>query len=276
MPYARNSDLPSNVRNPLPASAQTIWRNVFNRTEADGDSETASRQQAWGAVRNAGYERNPDGGKWRKVQKAEEDAPNYRLSDDGAINCANCNFGQEDDFCELYDFTYDPAWICDSWEEVNETMAKLLKQKYGNKRDRRKRKDGEKTNKMFKADCEVTEVNKSLGIVFGWGMISEINGEPYYDLDNQHISSAGMLKATSGFMEDSRVNNDMHTDNDVGIVVHSFPLTKEIAQSMGIHTNICGWMVGVKPDEDSLAKFADGTYTGFSIEGSAEWVDEEE
>lgn len=132
------------------------------------------------------------------------------------------------------------------------------------------------TKKMFKATCEATGVDEGLGIVFGWGMVTEINGEPYYDTDNQCISNEAMVKGTSIFMENSRINNDMHTPNDVGIVVHSFPITPEIAKSMGIFTNVSGWMVGVKPDAESLAKFASGEYTGFSIEGSAEWLDEGE
>lgn len=135
------------------------------------------------------------------------------------------------------------------------------------------RKPGEE---MFKADVEVTEVNESLGIVFGWGMITDVNDQPYYDLDNQHINSDLMVKATSDFMVSDRVSNDSHTTSDIGVVVHSFPLSKEIANSMGIFSNISGWMVGVKPTADILAKFVSGEYTGFSIEGSGTLKDEEE
>jgi len=130
--------------------------------------------------------------------------------------------------------------------------------------------------KIFKADCSVTGVDSELGIVFGWGMITDINGEPYYDLDNQHIPDDLMVKATSGFMEKSRVSNDSHTSSDIGIVVHSFPLTKEIAQAMGVSSVLSGWMVGVKPDEANLAKFVSGEYKGFSIEGMGKLEDEEE
>lgn len=275
MPYARNSDLPANVKNVLPGSAQSIWRNVFNSTEENGDSENASRQQAWGAVKNAGYKRNADTGKWTKVNKAWGDAPNYQLAEGQSINCENCRFGQEDDFCELYDFTYDPDWVCDSWEAMDDTMT-INKQKYGNKRNRRKKKNPDDTDKVFKASCEVTGVDESLGIVFGWGMITKINGEDYFDLDEQHVTNQFMLKATSSFMEESRISNDMHTESDIGVVVHSFPLTDEVAKSMGIFSNINGWMVGVKPSEDILAKFVSGEYTGFSIEGSAEWINVED
>lgn len=155
----------------------------------------------------------------------------------------------------------------------------MRKQKdYSGKNKRNRRKGNKDTNKsaVFKAECTVTDVNESLGIVFGWGMITKVNGEDYYDTDNQHMTEGAMLKATSSFMEDSRISNDMHTPVDIGLVVHSFPLTDEIAKSMGIFSNINGWMVGVKPDKDTLAKFASGEYTGFSVEGSGNFEDEEE
>ena len=129
---------------------------------------------------------------------------------------------------------------------------------------------------IFKADCTVTDVNESLGIVFGWGMVTDINNEPYYDLDNQHIPSDLMVKATSAFMETARLSNDSHTPIDIGTVVHSFPLSAEIAKSMGITSNISGWMVGVKPDAPTLAKYVSGEYKGFSIEGSGKLTDDEE
>ncbi len=129
---------------------------------------------------------------------------------------------------------------------------------------------------IFKAEVSVTEVDQSLGIVFGWGMVTDINNEPYYDLDNQHIPSDLMVKSTSVFMETARVSNDSHTPVDIGVVVHSFPLSTEIAKSMGITSNISGWMVGVKPDADTLAKFVSGEYKGFSIEGSGALKDDEE
>ena len=38
----------------------------------------------------------------------------------------------------------------------------------------------------------------------------------------------------------------------------------------GVQSDTFGWMVAVKPSEEVLAKFADGTYTGFSIGGTVE------
>jgi cation transport regulator ChaB len=68
MPYRSNRELPDNVRSVLPENAQAIWRNVFNSVESKGRSETSAIQQAWGAVKNAGYDKVE--GKWKKVNKS--------------------------------------------------------------------------------------------------------------------------------------------------------------------------------------------------------------
>lgn len=69
MPYERNRDLPENVRNVLPAEAQTVFRNVVNSTLEEFGEERAFRQ-AWGALRNQGWRKTPEG---RWVKKANDD-----------------------------------------------------------------------------------------------------------------------------------------------------------------------------------------------------------
>ena len=132
-------------------------------------------------------------------------------------------------------------------------------------------------------ETPIFKIEESLGLVFGFGLICEKveDGQvvKFYDSDNQHISSETMLKATAEFMETERTNNNDHTPGesaDVGVVVFSFPLTKEIADSMGIKSDFYGWMVGVKPDTETLQKFKDGHYKGFSIEGACVYEDESE
>jgi cation transport regulator ChaB len=62
MPYQANSDLPKPVRDALPSSAETIWRNAFNAAwHQYGESEARAASVAWSAVKNAGYLRAPDG-----------------------------------------------------------------------------------------------------------------------------------------------------------------------------------------------------------------------
>jgi hypothetical protein len=60
----------------------------------------------------------------------------------------------------------------------------------------------------------------------------------------------------------------MHSRSGAGQVLFAFPLTEEIAKSLDIVTKKTGLLIGMKPDEEMLEKFRDGTYTGFSIGGA--------
>lgn len=116
---------------------------------------------------------------------------------------------------------------------------------------------------------KVIKVDSTEGIVYGWGIVSAIDNKPYFDLQNEHIPENVMLKCCSEFMTDVRTTKNMHCGDSTGIVVHSFPMTDEIKKSFGIECNYSGWLVGVKPDNsETLQKFKDGKYTGFSIGGS--------
>lgn len=119
--------------------------------------------------------------------------------------------------------------------------------------------------KFFK----VAGVNEDLGLVFGWGIVCKEGGEPYVDTQNDHIPEEAMVRAATDFMKNSRAAGDMHSRMGAGSIVHSFPLTAEIAKAMGIECDRTGWMVAAAPDPAMLAKFKSGEYTGFSIGGEA-------
>jgi cation transport regulator len=63
MPYKTNAALPVPVRHHLPASAQTIYRNVFNsawkRYRTDPRQEEIAHRSAWAAVKRA-YRKSGD------------------------------------------------------------------------------------------------------------------------------------------------------------------------------------------------------------------------
>lgn len=123
--------------------------------------------------------------------------------------------------------------------------------------------------------ASVVKVDTGLGLVFGWGLICTEKGEDHYDLQGDHVPETLMVEATTDFMISSRESHDMHMGKAHGMVVHSFPLTAEIAKAMGIETEKTGWMVAVKPTPEILAKYLDGTYTGFSIGGGCAYDLEE-
>lgn len=63
MPYAANSDLPSSVKDNLPAHAQSIYRETFNSALTEYHSEATAARVAWAAVSHSYKKRN---GKWVK------------------------------------------------------------------------------------------------------------------------------------------------------------------------------------------------------------------
>lgn len=115
--------------------------------------------------------------------------------------------------------------------------------------------------------AKVCKVDSRLGIVFGYAIVCKVGDKPFRDVQGDIISESGMLDATTRFMEGSRIAKVMHQGSSVGKVVHSFPLTVEIAKALGIEAERYGWIVGMKPDEATLSKFASGELTGFSIGG---------
>jgi len=126
-----------------------------------------------------------------------------------------------------------------------------------------------------KTYVKVEKVDDDLGLVLGFAIVCKEDGEDYFDLQGDHIPEASMLKAATDFMKNSRLARDMHQKGDEsGQVVFAFPLTTEIAEALGIVTKKTGLIIAMQPDAEMLAKFKDGTYTGFSIGGQR--VEDEE
>lgn len=126
----------------------------------------------------------------------------------------------------------------------------------------------EHTRNPIRTNFKVAKVDRSLGLVLGWAIVSKVDGQPYFDLQGDHIPEAVMLEAATDFMENSRAAKAMHAGPDRGSILFAFPMTEEIAKAFKFDTGgKYGLMVAAKFDEGVLAKFDDGTYTGFSIGG---------
>lgn len=130
--------------------------------------------------------------------------------------------------------------------------------------------------------CKVCKVDTDRKLVFGWAQICTKNQEPYYDTDNQFFPEDVTLgDSESGwteFMMQKRVHKAMHDGESVGDVVFAFPAFNDVMKSLGFETiNQTGVIAGVYvSDTDTLQKFHSGEFTGFSIGGSATFIDEEE
>lgn len=128
----------------------------------------------------------------------------------------------------------------------------------------------------FTCDARVVKYDSSLGLVMGWGLVCTEKGEPYFDLQGDHVPEQSMLEASADFMEHSRAAKAMHEGEPVGSVVFAWPMTSEIAQAFGLQTDRTGLMVAVRPDPETRKRFEDGTFTGFSIGGTRDRKHDEE
>lgn len=119
------------------------------------------------------------------------------------------------------------------------------------------------TVELFKFDDEQR-------MVYGWASVVTEKGVPVIDRQGDVIEPETLVKAVNNFMEHVRVGKAMHEGDQVGVVVHSFPITKELGDSLGIHSDREGWIVAYKVYDDNVWKMVkSGELAAFSIGGKA-------
>ena len=107
-------------------------------------------------------------------------------------------------------------------------------------------------------------------MVYGWASVVTEKGEPVVDRQGDVIEADTLVKAVNEFMEHVRVGKAMHTGEQVGTVVHSLPITKEIGEALGIQSDREGWVVAYKVFDDSVWNMVkSGELAAFSIGGRA-------
>lgn len=150
-----------------------------------------------------------------------------------------------------------------------------------------------KDAKLAKVQVQVVKTDSKLGLVFGYAIVCKTRNadgelEDYYDTGSyddtddtvysDHITEEAMLAGVTEFMKSQRIATDEHErdgDGDdakpvaSGVVVHSFPLTADIATALGITVEKTGWLVAMQPEAAMLKRFVDGDLRQFSIGGKA-------
>ena len=90
------------------------------------------------------------------------------------------------------------------------------------------------------------------------------------DRQGDIIEPDTLVKAVNTFMEHIRVGKQMHSGEQIGAVIHSMPITKEIGESLGIQSDREGWIVAFKVYDDNVwSKVKSGELAAFSIGGRA-------
>lgn len=293
MPYARAADLPKPVRDALPDAAQAIWRRAFNSAAAqygEGD-EGRLASIAWGAVKNAGYEK--EGESW--VKKAEgykptaamaanarramevraEKPPSQRGMTSVGIARARQLMNREtlsEDTVRRMKAYFDRHEV-DKQGETWDEQGKGWQAWNGWGGDEGRSWASAIVRRLDRAEkaLDIAKVDEDQRLVFGWASVVEAeDGSPLEDLQGDVISTDEIEKAAYRFVLDSRKAGEMHERTEgIGRLVESFVLTAEKADALGISKR-SGWWVGFKIDDDETwAKVKKGDFRMFSIGGKA-------
>lgn len=128
----------------------------------------------------------------------------------------------------------------------------------------------ESMDDAFVKTADVIKVDGERRIAWGWASVSTVKGELIVDRQGDTITPIEMEKMADGFMASARTAKAMHEGQGVGEVLHSLPLTKELAEALGVQTDREGWIIGMKIHDDATwHMFKEGKLAAFSIGGKA-------
>lgn len=277
MPYTSNSELPKAVRGKLSDHQQTIFRNIFNSMMGeDGMTESRAFAGAWSKakaapkpVMKADYQgkqvqldkpfRLPAGSSKKfgvyvkdgdKVKKVTFGDPNMEIRRDNPE--ARANFRSRMGCDTETDKTSANYWSCKMWEagsSVSDVVGK---------------------DDSFGIQGQILKLDNEQRMVYGWASVITENGIPVVDTQGDVIKAETLVKAATEFMLSARVAKDMHSGGKIGEFVHSMPITKEIADALGISSDKEGWIVACKVYDNAVwDKVKSGELKAFSIGGRA-------
>lgn len=119
----------------------------------------------------------------------------------------------------------------------------------------------------------ILKLNPEKRQVFGWASVSvRIGGEQIIDVQEDMIDMEDLEKAAYEYVLHFGVAGEMHENPNVGRLIESLVFTKEKAEALGIPEHLLpeGWWVGFYIEDEMVwEKVKNGTYTMFSIEGTA-------
>ena len=131
---------------------------------------------------------------------------------------------------------------------------------------------GTSVSELTKTNIEgqILKADEEQRLVYGWASVVTEKGEPVIDRQGDIIEPDTLVKAVNNFMEHIRVGKEMHKGDQIGAVIHSMPITKEIGESLGIQSDREGWVVAFKVyNDDVWARVKSGELAAFSIGGRA-------
>ena len=130
-----------------------------------------------------------------------------------------------------------------------------------------------------KGSYSVQKSNDEKMQVFGWASVSVTDtGEQVEDLQGDMIDPEDLEQAAYEYVRLYGDGGEMHepTKKVVAKIIESVVFTEDKMEAMGIRKGILpiGWWIGFQiQDKEVWKKVKDGTYSMFSIEGTAERVE---
>ena len=120
-------------------------------------------------------------------------------------------------------------------------------------------------------DFKILKIDEEQRIIYGWASVTTYKGELVVDLQGDVIKTDTLHKAFNEFMKGVRVGKINHSGEQVGQIVHSFPMSKEICAALEIQSDKEGVISGFHVTDDTLwEKVKSGEYAEFSIGGRAQ------
>lgn len=119
----------------------------------------------------------------------------------------------------------------------------------------------------------IAKKDEKRGLVYGWAnIIKTAEGEVVVDSQGDIIDEDELDHASVQFMLHHRAAGEMHEGDAKGTIVEAFLASPSKLEAMGMPAEMAkrmptGFWIGAKVAPELFAKFEDGTYKGFSIQG---------
>jgi hypothetical protein len=125
--------------------------------------------------------------------------------------------------------------------------------------------------KLGNHDLTLLKSEDEQRMVWGWASVVTSKGSTIYDTQGDSMTADVMEKAATDFMLNCREGHVMHLGKQVATVVHSLPITKQVAAAFGLTCDVEGWAIAMKVhDDDTWALVKAGVLPAFSIGGEGQ------
>lgn len=166
-----------------------------------------------------------------------------------------------------------------SWDEAQDQPKAKLVRLASDKSKPAVKKAVDKTKEFtFQATGKVSKSLEDKRQVYGWVSVTELNGKPVVDRQNDYVTIEEIEKAAHEYLTSSRRGGDMHDkEKTVSTLIESFIVTPEKKELLGLpESTPTGWWCGFQIHDDDVWKLVkNGERPMLSIHGSGRRIQTE-